>query len=161
MRKRPPETDHLRFNITLEFPAEVDAQPDTLSKTLADALYDYDNRNKLLPGVGLPPGGERLIGTAIEFEKFERKPDTIRGGNDNYEPDPLKDKWDQESEEIFDLAARIRQEIERLEDLEARLWHARDDMSRSETVDELKPALRKARRTIAAAKKDQAATRAT
>ena len=148
MRKPTLDKHVYEFNIELEFPGEVEPVAEKLTGTIIDAIYDYDNRNRLLPGTSLPPGGERLIGSSIKFEKYSREPDTIRAITGEAD---LPDFWDEgepERNSVVEISDQISKRIEELFDIQAALWDAYDPLAAPETREDLRSARPKARRAI-------------
>jgi hypothetical protein len=68
----PPMTTCVELALGLTFEAAVEVDVTELLQTVPDAIFEYDRRHRLLPGVPTPPA-ERLIGSGVELRKVSRE----------------------------------------------------------------------------------------
>lgn len=146
-----PLVEKFTFEIELTFPEEVEADSNVLMETIADAIRDYDFRNRLLPGKRLPRSGERLIGTAICLQKRATEPDRIPKVDDKDMPLGFH-KSGRQSKEVIEFSGEIDDRVEKLRQAQEDLWTAFNEASFARTEEAYSRAERKLKRVFEKAK---------
>lgn len=72
------KVDEFVFELALEFPSDLEVESKVLMQTVIRAVFDYDEKHKLLPGIESPPTEERLVGTTISISRCSRRPNVLR-----------------------------------------------------------------------------------
>lgn len=139
----------LTFELALTFPKELEPDTTELFETIVDAIRDYDDRNRLLPGKPLPLGGERLIGTSIGLTKVETNPDQMAMAPPSDEEMLLGfQRSEAVSSDVINLSVRMDQQIENLREKQADLWTAYNELMTAETESECAELVRKTKRAL-------------
>jgi hypothetical protein len=123
-----PEATHTyKFDLTLEFPEDLDVRSDVLLKTIVDAIHAYDTQKRLLPGSPVPACGERLIGSSIGSTGYEGTRNRI-ASSERLDMPKGYHASSEEADEIIRLSVAIDRRVEELEDVQAELWQRYEPM---------------------------------
>ena len=147
----------LKFELELRFPAELDRDTSTLMETIADAIRDYDNRRRLLPGRPTPRGGERLNGISVALTETKSEPDRMALLNSRIAsraalPDPPERiKSEPTRDAILDVSTQIDDRIEKLREAQANLWTIHDKLWNAENMRSAARAEQQAKRAMMSA----------
>lgn len=150
---RTPMEETLTFELEVSFPAELDPDASTLMETVSDAIRDYDYRRRLLPGSPLLRGRDRLTGISLSLNKTRTEVDRLRVMTSQPAPPdpPEREKTEPTRHAIIEVSTQIDDRIERLREIQARLWEIFDALWKADSARRVTQAGQQAERAIASA----------
>lgn len=149
---RTPMETILTFELELSFPAELEPDASTLMETVCDAIRDYDGRRRLLPGCRRPRGGDRLTSISMSLTKTKSEVGRFGISASSTLPDPPeRAKTESTRHAIIDVSTQIDDRIEKLREIQARLWEIFDALWKADSARRVTQAGQQAERAIVSA----------